>query len=304
MSKHLIIDGGFVCAQAYYTTGHLESSSYDATGVIFGFLSRLLVLARTVDCYKFIFTWDTRKSYRKNAYKAYKESRTKDMTEEQLQERILYYKQVDRLRDEIIPRLGFKNNFYQSGLEADDLIAEVSQNLDGYGWIVSSDQDLYQLLRDNVSMLIPQLGRKPTKLYTSDDFRLEFGISPEDWWKVKAIMGCQSDNVAGIPGVGVKTALKYLKGELSKTSKQYARIKEQWDIVKRNVPLVKLPHKNTKPVSFSEDETSFQEFLNVCEELEFTSFLKERDDWNKVFGGSGRTIRRRLNETRRRKIKR
>ncbi len=297
----LIIDGGYVCAQARFATGHLETSDKDITGVTFGFLSRLLYLTKYINSRRFIFAWDSRRSYRREAYASYKEMRTKNLSPEEIADRKEYYKQVDRLKDEIIPQLGFKNNFYQEGVEADDIVAYTSKKVSS-GLIVSADQDLYQLLTDNVSMMLPSMKGRPPKIYTKEDFEIEYNIPSSEWWKVKAIMGCASDNVKGVQGIGPVYALRYVRGELSKDSRQYKLIKDNWDIVKRNVPLVKLPHKKTLPVTLQEDELSYQNFVQVCEQLEFTSFLEgERSiEWSKLFGDSGKKVRKALNESRRR----
>lgn len=299
MSNTLIlIDGGFVCAQARYATGNLESSASDITGVAFGFLARLLYLSKQTGSKNFIFAWDTRESFRKDAYKPYKQMRTARLTPEEYAERVEYYKQVDRLRDELIPMLGFKNCFHQKGVEADDVIAYVTQNTQKPCLIVSADQDLYQLLSDNVSMLIPTAKGRPPKLFTKEDFIIKHRIQPEVWWKAKAIMGCNSDNVEGIRGIGPVNAIKFLRGELKKDSKQYRLIKEQWEIVKRNIGLVKLPHKKTKPIVLQKDKLSYENFLNMCERLEFRSFLEgERSlEWVQLFSDSKSRIRERLNK--------
>ncbi len=297
----LIIDGGYVCAQARFTTGHLESSDKDITGVTFGFLSRLLYLTRYSNSRRFVFAWDARASYRRDAYKEYKETRTKDLTPEEMADRKEYYKQVDRLREEILPLLGFRNSFHQEGVEADDIVALASKMVP-YGLIVSADQDLYQLLDDNISMMLPSMKGKPPTIYTKEDFEIEYKMPPSDWWKVKAIMGCASDNVKGVHGIGPVYACRYVRNDLPKETRQYKLIKDNWDIVKRNIPLVKLPHKKTNPISFVEDELSYQNFVKVCEQLEFTSFLEgERSiEWSRLFGDSKKKVRSKLNETRRR----
>ncbi len=298
MSKLILIDGGFVCAQARFATGHLETSDLDSTGVTFGFLSRLLYLCKMTGSKDFIFAWDTKESYRRNVYPEYKRTRTAKLTPEEYAERVEYYKQVDRLREDVLPRLGFKNSFWFPGLEADDVIAQVSLTSKKPCLIVSSDQDMYQLLTDDVSMLVPTTRGRPPKLYTKEDFIIAHKIPPKKWWKAKAIMGCQSDNVAGIRGIGPAYALRYLRDELSPDSKQYQMIKDNWDIVKRNVELVKLPHKKTPKIRLTEDELSYNAFAELCKEYEFESFLRSdnKQEWSELFGDSKKRIRERLNK--------
>ncbi|HPY55289.1 MAG TPA: hypothetical protein PLI14_06495 [Bacilli bacterium] len=294
---YLLIDGSFLCAQARYAVGFLETSSLDKTGVIFGFLSRLLYLYKLTGSNKFIFAWDTKQSFRKQVYPSYKETRTKNLTKEEYKERIKYYRCVDFLRDEILPFLGFKNNFWYPGIEADDIIAYFSFNLKGPVYIISSDQDLYQLLSKNVEMLIPSIKKGPPKKYTKNDFKVEYGIHPKKWWKVKAIVGCRSDNVSGINGIGNVYAIRFLKKELNKDSKQYKKIKENWNVVERNIELVKLPHKKTPDFSLNKDDLSFGKFKKVCNRFEFFSFLEPNrsSEWRSLFGSSKNKIKERLN---------
>ena len=142
----------------------------------------------------------------------------------------------------VLPKLGFKNNFIQTGMEADDLIAAITQNYDVELVIISADQDLYQLLTPTVSMY----SSKGKKLTTDKSFTKEYGIKPDKWARVKQIAGCSTDNVKGIEKVGEKTAIKYIKDELGKKTKAYNNIVQGDAIIERNEALVKLPFKGTK----------------------------------------------------------
>ena len=102
---------------------------------------------------------------------------------------------------------------------------------------MSTDNDLFQLLRDNVSMLINN--KKP--LYTKAKFEQEHQISVHQWSAVKAISGCDSDGIIGVKGVGEKTAIKYLCYELNKTSKAYKEIEGNPELVALNFNLTHLP---------------------------------------------------------------
>ena len=74
---------------------------------------------------------------------------------------------------------------------------------------------------------------------------------------MKAISGCSSDNITGIKGVGEKTAIKYLLGELKETTKTYKAIEEQKEeLWKKNGKLTKLPLEGTKVFEIKEDKVS------------------------------------------------
>jgi hypothetical protein len=187
--------------------------------------------------------------------------------------------QFTELRLKVLTRLGFKNNFIQTGLEADDIIASVVKD---HAWefdqvyIVTSDEDLFQLLHNNVSIYNP----REKKFYTKEDFINEKGIEPEMWHWVKAVAGCSGDNVKGIKGVGEKTAIKFLRNEL-KPGNKWSEI-NQFD-PSFNMSLVKLPHERTFPIELVPDALDFSMFEGLCLDYGFNSFLK-KENYNKWRG--------------------
>ena len=112
-----------------------------------------------------------------------------------------------------------------------------------FGWrfvIVSTDQDLWQLLSgDRVTVWNP----RTKKMLTEQAFRERWGIGPSQWADVKAIAGCPGDGVPGVPGVGEKTAAKFMAGRLKDTTKAYNRVVEANDLWERNLRLVRLSHR-------------------------------------------------------------
>jgi len=138
--KYILFDCSFLCHRARFTTGALDN------GVIFGFLSSVIDICEAFECYNPIFIWDSKKSHRKKIFPYYKKKRRKDLTPEELLELKECFRQMDVLRSEIIPDMGFKNSFRQTGLEGDDLIAKIVLDMNNSKHrfiIVSSDQDLY-----------------------------------------------------------------------------------------------------------------------------------------------------------------
>jgi 5'-3' exonuclease len=238
-------------------------------GVIFGFINSISKYAEKFGTGKFVFTWDSKKSLRKIAYPSYKANRKKDYTEE---EQELYEIAMDQFREiqyKILPELGFANVFCQTGLEGDDLIASiVTHNEDEDFIVISSDNDLYQLL-DRCSMFLS----KRKTIYTKRDFELEFGISPKDWALVKMLAGCPGDNVKGITGIGIKSAIKYLKQSLS--GAYLGKVLSHKDqIIEQNRDLVTLPHPKTKVFTLQSDELSIEAYMNICYRYNFNHLLK------------------------------
>jgi len=243
------------------------------TGVIFHFLNRLLSFVNMFDTTKFVFAWDSRKSYRKEKvfpdYK--KEKHNVERTEE---EQILYshcFEQMHQLRKNILPALGFKNVFIQTGYEADDIIADIVLNDCYVDYIVvSSDNDLYQLLSH---CRMWRLNTK--KFYTHQDFYNEYDIEPEQWVQVKILVGCPGDGVPGLPGIGNARAISWLKGEL-KPGKFYHDIKfATEEFITRNDLLVNLPFPGIKtPQLDFEENFDLDNIFSICEDYGLFTLLK------------------------------
>lgn len=208
----IIIDSNGLAYRSLFGFGEL-SHNQNKTGVIFGFLSEILKLAEKFQTNQFIFCWDSRHSYRKEIEPEYKGNRG-DMSELQRATIEDAHIQFDLLRNEILPAMGFKNIFLQSGYEADDLIAWIVYRCPDNYIIATSDDDLLQLLTNSLKCPVKIYNLAKKVIFTEDDFTKKYGIKPSDWSKVKAIGGCTSDNVRGIPGVGPESAIKYINGAL------------------------------------------------------------------------------------------
>lgn len=254
------------------------------TGVIFGFLNTILHLSSKLKSHKFLFCWDSIHSIRKEMFSEYKSNRNREnLTIEEKQAIDMAYAQFDELREEILPNLGFNNIFVQNMMEADDLIAKISisHNM-GESYIVSVDNDMYQLLNKVRGMYNPD----KKKVYTELDFINQHEVYPNQWYKVKALTGDKSDNIPGVPGVGPITATKYVLNK-PVSQKQLAliwRMKEEIELYER---LVKLPHPRTKEIIINEDKTfNIRYFEFLCQKYGFMGFLKKEkyNEWKKSFG--------------------
>lgn len=280
---NVIIDASALGHQARFATGDLEHQS-QATGVIYGFLRQVLTLADTFQTSDFIFCWDGKNYLRREIYPEYKKSRSKTlMTEQEKQDYEIAMKQFEQLYWDILPAMGFRNNFRVDRYEADDTIAYIVKEYDGNFVVVSSDGDLYQLL-DYCKMYL----QKKKKFYTKQDFMDEYGIEPSRWAEAKAIAGCSTDNVEGVKGVGEKTAAKYLIGALKETSQAYFKIREgSWEgIIPRNRRLVTLPMEGFPGVELTTDEViPFSDFEAICRRYGLKSFREGRlaEEWNTLF---------------------
>lgn len=282
--KILIVDANSVCHRAKHKFGGLSYKG-EGTGVIYGFFMEVLFLLEKYRPDLVCCCWDSFFSLRNDVYPEYKEKRTKKKAMRSRNEQLvdnMFRKQFDIVNYNILPKIGLTNNFKVDGYEGDDLIASIIKYNPKHEFvIVTSDEDMYQLLGQNV--VIYNLDKK--RNYTKDDFTSEYNISPTLWSEVKSIAGCKSDEVAGIENVGTKTAIKYLNGKLSKTVKVYGDIVSDTgkEIIKRNRGLVTLPLKGTPKLKLK-----LKQKINIIElEEQFTrygiqSMIKKLPEWKEL----------------------
>lgn len=270
----LVIDAPCLCHMARHTLGELTWENVK-TGVIFGFLKRVLFYAEKYETNKFIFTWDSKKSFRSQIFPDYKIKRkqaTKELTEDEIMIMKEEFKQFTILRQIVIPNLGFKNNFVQTGYESDDLIAvAVSSSIKDKKIIISSDNDMLQLLTSDVKIYNPM----SKKEVTEESFRNAWGIDPSLWSEAKSISGCGTDDVPGVKGVKEKTAIKFLKGEMKASSELFWRIKNSEELIQRNRKLVSLPYEGTQSLKVDFNETfKLTNFKAIFSQYGCYSFMK------------------------------
>lgn len=264
----------------------MDALSYENedTGVIFGFLMQLQAYAKIHKTNDIIFCWDSHDSKRKEIFPGYKDRKEVELTEIEKADKKRGFDQFNVIRDEVIPIMGFKNNFKQKGYEADDLIATTVMYHEKDFIIITADADMYQLL-DFASMWNP----KKKEFYTFEDFWAEWKLPPMEWIKVKSFAGCTSDTIPGLVGVGEKTAAKYLRGELKQTTKTYKTLIGGWELLQRNIELVELPFPGTKVNTLVPNELDFDKFVqDICYKYSFDSFLASNyyTKWENFFKGN------------------
>lgn len=262
----LVLDCDYLSYRAFYTKGNLSFEG-GGTGVIYGILQDITKLQRDHLTNNIIFCFDQGKSRRCEIFPGYKAKRhEKERTEEEQIAHKDMKVQVGKLRWEILKELGYKNIFSQAGYEADDIIAQVVDIVPkrDYITIISVDHDLYQLLSDRVIMY------NPYRLEATDEHTIyeKFGVHPSDWPEVKAIAGCNTDNIPGVVGAGESTAAKYVSGRLGRKSKVYQKIQESKELIARNLKLVKLPFPGLHMLRLSDaDDTSPDKWKRVIDGL-------------------------------------
>jgi len=221
-----LIDGSGYIFRAYYALPPLSRKSDGLpTGAVSGFCSMLFKLledSRSDDStYKpthFAVIFDSaRKNFRNDIYSEYKANRTE--APEDLAPQFEYIRKSVTAFN--LPSVELIN------YEADDLIATYTEQIlekDAKVTIVSSDKDLMQLYKKNVRLYDPM----KNKFITSKDVIDKFGVDPQKVVDVQSLAGDSSDNVPGVPGIGVKTAAELINkyGTLEKVLNKAHEIKQ------------------------------------------------------------------------------
>jgi 5'-3' exonuclease len=293
----IVIDAGHICNSAKHAMKGVDLTHQNInTGVIYTFLNQVSTFITKFKTRRIVFCWDSRTSKRQEIYPEYKANR-KDiskLTEEDIIYNDVCYSQFAKIREDVLPSIGFKNNFYQDGYEADDLIAALVSNLSNCKiCVVANDHDLFQFLSDKTFLYDY---RTKTK-YTDKDLFEEFDVTPIQWAEMLTISGCITDNVKGVVfdykdnkprHIGKTVAIKYIKGKLPRNKAYTAIVSETGKrTIERNRKLVCLPFKGTTiPRLVFDEEFYLKDFEAMCEKYGFYSFLKAERliAWRDILG--------------------
>lgn len=218
--KHLyLIDGSGFIFRAFHALPPLTRSDGTPVNAVYGFTNMLMkvLLETDVDHLAVIFD-SARRNYRHDIYPLYKANRP-EPPEELVPQFFLIRKACKAFN---VPAVELE------GYEADDLIATYTRLAEEKGakvTIVSSDKDLMQLVRKNVDMLDPLKNRPigPEQVFE------KFGVSSDKVRDVQALAGDSTDNVPGVPGIGIKTAAELINqyGNLEELFANLQQIKQQ-----------------------------------------------------------------------------
>lgn len=276
--------------RAFHTTGSLTHGA-DLTGVAYGFINQLFTFFKHAPYgTEPVFCWDSKHSLRKKVYPDYK--KRDEQTEEAKERRLELYSQFDAIREDILPSLGWRGRCWiRDGYEADDLMAWGSWKCKDKCIIVSGDEDLYQCLyNENPRREVFIFNPGKNEFYTEDQLRKDYKVTGDHWPIVKAIAGCKSDNVPGVKGVGEKTAIKFLHGNMKLSDKKRVAIEEfkRSSEYERNLKLVTLPFGNwdehVETYTIPKVTLKKQDFLAVFEKYGMNSFIKRIDEISNLLG--------------------
>jgi DNA polymerase-1 len=182
-----------------------RTSTGQVTNAVFGFTSMLINLLRDEAPTHLAVAFDlSRKTFRSEAFAGYKATRSATPDD---------FKGQVALIQEVLAVLGIpaltKENF-----EADDVIATLTTQavVDDFEVLIcTGDRDALQLVNDKVTVLYPKKGVSELTRYSPDAVEEKYGLTPAQYPDFAALRGDPSDNLPGIPGVGEKTAAKWIK---------------------------------------------------------------------------------------------
>jgi len=285
MEKRIvIIDGNSLMNRAYYA---MQRPMMTREGVytqgIYGFLNMLNKIMNDYEPGYIAVAWDRKTpTFRHKEYDAYKAGRRK-MPPELAMEFPLIKDILDAMKIRQMELDGF---------EADDIIGTVAKRSEREGLdplIITGDKDALQLASDKIKVMVTKRGISEFDLYDKDKMLERYHLTPEQFIDLKGLMGDQSDNIPGIPGIGEKTGIKLLEefgsvAELIANTEKISAVKLR-EKVEDNADLAVMSRRlatiiTDVPVEYETDELKVQEpdvdrLVDLYQKLELNSFLKK-----------------------------
>jgi DNA polymerase I len=199
-SDLFLVDGNNLAYRAFFALPEeLATSEGFSTNALLGFTNMLFKLLADYRPKGVAVAWDTRPVHRTELLETYKVER-KPMPD-LLREQFPYFRPI-------VEAFGYRNLEFE-GWEADDVIATLAHEADEAGiktTVVSTDRDAFQLVTENVALMMTPRGVSDVHVYTPDRVEARLGITPDKVPDFIALKGDPSDNIPGIPGIGDKTA--------------------------------------------------------------------------------------------------
>jgi DNA polymerase I len=195
-----LVDGNNLAYRAFFALPEeLATSEGFATGALLGFTNMLFKLLSDYRPKGVAVAWDTRPVHRAEISAEYKEGRRP--MPDLLREQFPYFRPI-------VEAFGYRNLEFE-GWEADDVIATLATRADEAGirtCVVSTDRDAFQLVSENVCLMMTPRGVADVNVYTPERVEARLGITADKVPDFIGLKGDPSDNIPGVPGIGDKTA--------------------------------------------------------------------------------------------------
>ncbi len=256
----LLLDGHSLAYRAFYAlpVENFSTSTGQPTNAVYGFTSMLINVLRDERPTHIVVAFDvSRASFRREQYSEYKANRSETPTDFKGQVSLVQ-EVLAALRIPVVEMVGY---------EADDIIATLTDQARAQGMqvlICSGDRDAFQLVNDDVTVLYPKRGVSELARMDPAAVIARYGVAPEHYRAIAAMVGETSDNLAGVPGVGEKTAAKWILtyGDFDGVVEHVDQIKgkvgdslrEHLGAVLRNYELNRLVHDLVLPLDPAETE--------------------------------------------------
>lgn len=202
----MLLDGNSLAYRAFYAlpAENFKTKSGLTTNAVYGFTAMLINLMRDESPTHIAAAFDvSRQTFRSERFPEYKATRSATPDE--------FRGQIDITR-EVLTAMGI-TALSEPGFEADDIIATLATQADESGYrvlVVTGDRDALQLVNSDITVLYPIKGVSTLTRYTPEAVMEKYGLTPEQYPDFAALRGDPSDNLPGIPGVGEKTAAKWI----------------------------------------------------------------------------------------------
>jgi DNA polymerase I len=280
----LLIDGHSMAYRAFFAlpAENFTTATGQHTNAIYGFATMLISLLKDEKPTHVAVAFDvSRKTFRSEIFPEYKANRAKTPDE--------FRSQMTYLHD-LVTGFGI-SQFAVEGFEADDIIATLATraaNEDYEVLICTGDRDSFQLVSDSITVLYPKRGVSELARMTPDAVIEKYSMTPAQYPDFAALRGDPSDNLPSVPGVGEKTAAKWIieYGSLQKLlenaekvpGKAGASLRENIESIKCNRELTQLVHTvdiDANPNTLEWNGVESTHLTKLFETLEFRT-LKER----------------------------
>ncbi|MFC4020184.1 DNA polymerase I [Micromonospora sp. GCM10011542] len=202
----LLVDGHSMAYRAFFAlpVENFSTTTGQPTNAVYGFTSMLINVLRDEQPTHIVVAFDvSRHSFRTDRYAEYKAGRSETPTD--FKGQVSLVKEVlAALRIPVVEKEGY---------EADDVIATLACQARDQGMSVlisTGDRDAFQLVGDQVTVLYPRKGVSDLARMDPAAIEAKYGVGPERYRDLAALVGETSDNLPGIPGVGPKTAAKWI----------------------------------------------------------------------------------------------
>ncbi|MGW3602503.1 DNA polymerase I [Micromonospora sp. NPDC005161] len=202
----LLVDGHSLAYRAFFAlpVENFSTTTGQPTNAVYGFTSMLINVLRDEQPTHIVVAFDvSRRSFRNDKYAEYKAGRSETPTD---------FKGQVSLVKEVLAALQIPV-VEMEGFEADDVIATLACQARDQGMTVlisSGDRDAFQLVDDQVTVLYPRKGVSDLARMDPAAIEAKYGVGPQQYRDLAALVGETSDNLPGVPGVGPKTAAKWI----------------------------------------------------------------------------------------------